>query len=145
VNAEYSTTTELADVLQREADIPFRVGHHFASDLVTFGRAKGLRPKDFAFSDVTRIWEDSAKKFSQFAGTKFPLTEARFRESLSAEGMIAAAKGLGGPQPAEVARMLEAARKKLAADQAWVKAARTRLAQAPAKLDGAFKALIAGQ
>lgn len=140
VNAEYSTTTELADVLQREADIPFRVGHHFASELVTFGRAKGLRPGDIRFEDATRIWNEAGKKFN-LEGAKFPLTEKRFRESLSPEGMIAAAMGLGGPQPSEVARMLEAEKKKLADDRAWLGNARGRLAAAQAKLDGAFKAL----
>jgi argininosuccinate lyase len=143
VNAEYSTTTELADVLQREADVPFRVGHHFASELVTFGREKGLGPRDLKFADVTRIWAEAGKKYD-LKDAKFPLTEKRFRESLSAEGMIAAAKGLGGPQPAEVARMLAAQRRQLAADQAWLKATRDKLAKAQQDLDAAFKALAAG-
>jgi len=140
VNAEYSTTTELADVLQREADVPFRVGHHFASELVTFGRSNGLRPADIRFEDAQRIWREAGKLPE---GSRFPLTEKRFRESLSAEGMIAAAKGLGGPQPAEVARVLQLERKRLVADQAWLKEARAKLAAAQAKLDRAFNALAA--
>src|SRR5580765_3347315 len=83
VNADYSTTTELADVLQREADIPFRVGHHFASELVTFGREKGLRPADIRFDDAVRIWGEAGRKYNLPEGAKFPLAEKRFRESLS--------------------------------------------------------------
>ena len=145
VNAEYSTTTELADVLQREADVPFRVGHHFASELVTFGRAKGLRPADLAFSDVVRIWSAAGKQFDLPERTPFPLTEKRFREALSAEGMVASSKGMGGPQPAEMARMLDVERKRLAEDEAWAKVARSRLAEAQAKLDGVFRALAEGR
>jgi argininosuccinate lyase len=141
VNAEYSTTTELADVLQREADIPFRVGHHFASELVTFGRAKGLRPADIKFEDAVRIWGEAGRKYNLPESAKFPLTEKRFRDSLSPEGMINAARGLGGPQPAEVARMLELERGKLAADQAWLRETRARLAAAQSRLDAAFKGL----
>ena len=139
VNAEYSTTTELADVLQREADVPFRAGHHFASELVTFGRAKGLKPAEIPFAEAVRIWGDASKKYGMDA--KFPLSEKRFRESLSAEGMIAASKGLGGPQPEEMKRMLESERKVLGADQDWLKARRAKLAEAQAKLDAAFRSL----
>jgi len=145
VNAEYSTTTELADVLQREADVPFRVGHHFASELVTFGRGRELRPADLAFGDVVRIWGTAGKQFDLPAGSPFPLSEKRFRAALSAQGMIAASKGLGGPQPVEMARMLDLERKKLSDDRAWVNAARSSLAEAKAKRDAAFNALAEGR
>jgi len=141
VNAEWSTTTELADVLQREADIPFRAGHFFASELVTFGRDRNLRPSQLAFADVQRIWAEASKKYG--VDPKLPLTEARLRSALSAEGMIAAAQGLGGPQPAEVARMLEVGKKRLAEDQEWLRDARARLASARQRLDSAFNALVA--
>ena len=42
VRADYSTTTEIADALLQRANVPFRVGHHFASQLTDYGRAQGL-------------------------------------------------------------------------------------------------------
>lgn len=140
VAADYSTTTELADTLQREADVPFRLGHHFASELVTYGRSHNLRPADLPFDEVKRIYAEAAAGagLPQDMPKDLPLSEARFRETLSATGMIAAAKGFGGPQPAEVARMLGVAKDKLAADRAWLSAKRDGLAKARAGLDAAF-------
>lgn len=145
VAADYSTTTELADTLQREADVPFRLGHHFASELVTYGRSHGLRPADLPFEEAKRIYAEAAAAPGLPAGMPkdLPLTEARFRDALSAQGMIAAAKGLGGPQKAEVERMLGEARAKLAADRAWLAAKRDGLSKAKAGLDAAFASLTA--
>ena len=139
VAADYSTTTELADTLQREADVPFRLGHHFASELVSYGRSHDLRPAELPFAEVRRIYAEAA------AGTglkpDLPLDEARFRSALSARRMIDAAAGLGGPQPAEVRRMLARARERLEADRAWRDDRRKGLADARARLDTAFVAL----
>jgi argininosuccinate lyase len=139
VNADYATTTELADVLQRDADVPFRVGHHFASDLVTFGRANGLRPAELPFDEVQRLYAEAAGAFGM--APDLPLSEAAFRTALSAEGMIQASQGQGGPQPAEVERMLGGQRASLDTDRTWVRTARDRLAQAERRRDVAFQAL----
>ena len=140
VNAEYSTTTELADVLQRDADVPFRIGHHFASELVTYGRINGLKASEIPFAEARRIYTESAKSF-EIPNAQLPLTEAAFRTSLSAEGMVQASKGLGGPQPAEVSRMLQRQRAQLEVDRAWVTQSKGRLDQATAARQAAFEQL----
>ena len=136
VDADYSTTTELADTLQREADIPFRLGHHFASELVTFGRSNHLKPADIPFNEIRQIYADSAKAAG--VDPNLPLDEQTFRRALSARGMMKSAKGLGGPQPAEVARMLNVARERLDHDLMWSKQKREGVRAAEARLQYAF-------
>jgi argininosuccinate lyase len=140
VNADYATTTELADILQRDADVPFRVGHHFASDLVTYGRSNSLRPTQIPFAAAQEIYAKAAAHFA-LKETKLPLAEADFRRALTAENMVRSSLGLGGPQPAEVQRMLGAQRTQLAADNAWIAERRAKLAAASNALNRAFTQL----
>jgi argininosuccinate lyase len=137
VNADYATTTELADTLQRVADVPFRVGHHFASELVNFGRGHSLKPAEIPYGEAQRIYTETAKLFG-LNDAKLPLTDTQFRTSLTAENMVQASQGLGGPQPAEVARMLAAQKAGVAADRAWLAEAQGRLMRAAEQLDVAF-------
>jgi argininosuccinate lyase len=139
VNSDYSTTTELADTLQREADVPFRIGHHFASELVNYGRGHHLRASDIPYAEAQKIYAEIATAAE--IETKLPLSEEQFRRSLTPENMVNASKGLGGPQPAEVSRMLTTATNRLGADKAWLDATRGKLADATQKRDQAFMRL----
>lgn len=140
VNGDYATTTELADVLQRDANIPFRVGHHFASELVNFGRGHSLHASELPYDDVKRIFAQSTKDILG-EDAAFPLSEARFREAVAPENMVHSSRGLGSPQAAEVTRMLAAQETQLAADQSWLEGRRAALAKASAELDAAFNRL----
>ena len=136
VDADFSTMTEVADILQREANVPFRVGHHFASELTNYGRSSGKRPSEIPYEEAVRIYKE-------VTGDKLPLNETRFKESISAQNMVFGSRGRGGPQREEVTRMLSDHRQRLAADGAWVKDCRTRLENASAALQRTFTALAA--
>ena len=135
VRADYSTTTEIADTLAQRADVPFRIGHHFASKLTDYGRGKGLRIHEIPYLEAVRIYEAEAKQ-------ALPLDEPAFREAISAEYMVFGRRGVGGPQPAEVKRMLAAEAECVKADQRWLQERGERLERARAERDRAFTALF---
>ena len=134
VRADYSTTTEIADALMQRADVPFRTGHHFASKLTDYGRGKGLKLHEIPYAEAARLYREETKQ-------ALPLDEKDFAEVTSAEYMVFGRKGAGGPQLAEVDRMLAAGRDGVTAAFTWLKSCAGRLADAGAALDRAFAAL----
>jgi argininosuccinate lyase len=98
VDADYSTITEVADMLLQKANIPFRVGHHFASAIVDFGRSKKIRLQDISFAEAANLYKENNK-------TAFPLTEDDWKKCADPVQMIFNRKGYGGPQILEIERM----------------------------------------
>ena len=134
VRADYSTTTEIADALLQKSAVPFRIGHHFASRLTDYGRSHGLKLHEIAY-------EDAANIYMQEANQPFPLSADEFAEVISAEYMVFGRRGRGGPQLAEVGRMLADAEMALREDRGWHAERNARLDGAAAELRSAFTAL----
>lgn len=137
---DWTTSMELAETLQRLHNVPFRVGHSFASAIVDHAKANNLLPRQFPYAEAVRIYAGAAQKYKQ-SETKLPLDAATFRKTLSPEDMVRTRVGIGGPQPAEVARMVAAGRQALAQDNAWLDERNTKLLEAEAKLNTAFAKL----
>ncbi len=135
LNNDYSTMTEVADTLLREAGVPFRTAHHYASRLTSYGRERRRPPSALEDEELLRIYEESN-------GATLPVDVALVREAMLPQKMIANRKGLGGPQPQSVRGMLVSQRRSAAAVNQWLDSARGRLANARQTLDAKFAALL---
>ncbi len=136
VDQDYSTMTELADALYRDARVPFRDGYRFASALTTFGRERSLRPADISYEQAASVYADVLD------GGQLPLSEARFKASLDAAAVVAGRAGRGGPQPAEVRRMLDEASAGNTLFRRWIDEQRQLVEDRRAELDRLFSGLL---
>ncbi len=139
LNSDWTASQELADVLMRKYKLPFRVGHHFASEVVDYAKAKDIKPTDFPYAEAKRIYLEAVK--GQAAG-ELPMSEAEFRATLDPVAIIKNRNSVGGPQPAEMVRMLKIAHQKLAEQNDWIKLKRTKVSSSLAKLDADFERLL---
>lgn len=140
LNNDWTCTMALAEVLQMRFGLPFRVGHNFASDIVTEARNQGWLPKTFPYAEACRIYRNVCERLMGEA-KDLPLTESEFREALSPEYVVKSRVGLGSPAPESTAAGLAAVRARLDADEAWIHEKRQALEEAFIALDNAFEAL----
>jgi argininosuccinate lyase len=140
LNADWTTSVEVAELLQKNYAVPFRVGHAFAAAIVEDGRSAGLRPDSYPFARAIPLFQQAATKH-KWSQVALPLKEAEFKLALSPSNMVLTRKGLGGPQPEEVQRMLGLAAAAIDADRLWLSQRRDQLSAAEAKLNTAFARL----
>jgi argininosuccinate lyase len=139
LNGDWTASQELADVLMRKYRVPFRIGHHFASEVVDFARARGIKPLDFPYAQARRIYRDALK---DDGGGELPMSETEFRSTLDPVAIVNGRATVGGPQPAEMDRMLKLANQQLTQQEAWISARHATVDTALAWLDADFDKLL---
>ncbi|AMH43018.1 MULTISPECIES: argininosuccinate lyase [Burkholderiaceae] len=142
LNSDWTASQEVADILMRKYKLPFRVGHHFASNVVEYARQKDIKPLDFPYADAQRIYTQTV------AGTPYagdlPMSEAEFRSTLNPVAIVNNRATTGGPQPVEMARMLKEANARVAYEDTWIKDNRAHISSSLARLDTDFSK-VSGQ
>ncbi len=141
LNSDWTASQELADVLMRQHKLPFRLGHHFASDVVDFAKLKNIKPLDFPYVEARRIYKDAVKDYPGVAA-ELPMTEAEFKETLNPVAIVQNRKTAGGPQFSEVTRMVNVAKQQIKTQGQWIQAKKNVIDSALKQLDSDFSALI---
>lgn len=139
LNSDWTASQEIADILMRNHGLPFREGHHVASEIVSLARADGIAPLDFPYSEAQRIYTETVEGSDH--PQELPMSEEAFRAALDPVAIVNNRATSGGPQPAEVERIIREAGERLSAQGEWITARRGHIDASLAKLDQDFDAL----
>ncbi len=140
LNGDWTASQELADVLMRKYNVPFRVGHHFGAEVVTHAKAHNLVPFNFPYAEARTIFRDAVKEYNP--AMEFPMNEEEFRSTLNPVTIVQNRRTVGGSQKSEMTRMLALAKQKLADQSQWIAARRTSIENAQKKLENDFAKLL---
>ena len=113
LNSDWTASQEVADRLMKEYGVPFRIGHHAASHIVSYARANNILPLDFPYAKMQEIYKEVIEK-------EFPE---------------------GGPQPAELERMLKEQTAENHLNEQWVADKKAFIQSSLDKLNKEFETL----
>ena len=95
----YIAATELADVMVREAGIPFRAAHQIVGSLVRKAIDEGLGLDEVPMEMIQEVSQE-------IIGRELDLTEMDVRDAADPRINVERRKSTGGPSPVEVERMI---------------------------------------
>lgn len=133
----FSTVTELADTLVREAGLPFRQAHHVVARFVTDLRAAGKTLPQAQLPDVEAA---AQAELGRFTG----LSEAALRKAINPRVFVERRSIIGGPAPGEVRRALQGAQSSLVEAREAVAVRRNGITAAQTQLLTAARAESGG-
>lgn len=141
LNLDWTCSQEIADELMKNHGIPFRMGHHFASEIVTYARAHDITPRDFTYEDAKAIYAKVSVSDPNLPRS-FPMTEEEWQHAKDPASIVRNRKVKGGPQPAELDKMIQMTKEELSDNKAWTEETEKKLASAEQKLNQDFNKLL---
>ena len=142
LNNDWTASQEVADVLMRDYKLPFRVGHHVASGIVSYAKANNIAPSDFPYSEVRRIYAEVVAKEYPQGQHECPMSEEQFRKTLDPVAIVANRRTAGGPQTKELQKAIERMDKAVQKQTEWVKDKRSHIDESLEELDKDFRKLL---
>lgn len=143
LNSDWTASQEIADRLMREHGLPFRVGHHMASRIVSVAKKEGFLPLTFPYERVCALYTEVVGDEFPEAPRTFPMSEAEFRAALDPRSIVAHRATAGSAAPAEVDRLLTEQRARLTALETARSERVSEIEAALEHLDARFAALLA--
>ena len=145
INLDWTASQEIADRLMREYKLPFRVGHHVASAMVSYARANGILPLTFPYEEMKRLYAETVAKEMPGFDTTCPMSEEEFRASLDPREILKRRQTSGSANPDEVNRMLEEMTAELTILEEQTQMRAGAVNQAMADLDNRFSDFFASE
>ena len=142
LNNDWTASQEVADVFMREYKLPFRVGHHVASSMVSYAKANNIKPSDFPYKEMQRIYSEVIAKEYPQGPQVCPMSEELFKRTLDPKAIVANRRTEGGPQPAELEKAIRRVQQTLADQKEWAQKERGSIDKALERLDRDFKKLL---
>lgn len=139
LNSDWTASQEIADRLMREHGLPFRIGHHMASRMVSYARANGLLPLNFPYAEIVRIYREEITEEFPEASPVFPMSEAEFRDALDSRKIVENRRTAGSARPSEVEAMIGEEEAALLALKSKLEAREGQVEKALEALDADFR------
>lgn len=133
LNSDWTASQEIADRLMKDYGLPFRIGHHMASRMVSRARANNVLPLEFPYAQMQAIYREEIAEEFPGVSPELPMSEEEFHDALDPKKILANRRTAGSARPEEVEAMIEEDGKALAAFKASLAASRDAVQKA---LDG---------
>jgi len=134
VSKDFSTATELADILVRKFNIPFRIAHRVIGFLVQRLSSEGKTLRN----TTPKLLEET---FFQTTRKRLDIKPSDIEEALDPIKSVKSKTVQGCPSPSEVARMAKERRRHIIADEVWLRKKTHSLKKAELKLCEAVEGL----
>ena len=125
--AGFTTVTELADTLVREANLPFRQAHSIVSGMVTYALENKIDPADLNVDILKQVAQDKI-------GQSVELSEAVLQQAIDPVAFVAKRVVYGGVAPSATAEVLDEIEAQLQRDEAQMSSMLDKLSQSDAQL-----------